>query len=398
MGYAQFVLRLLFFLGLGILGGSALAMLVGPPGAGAWTITLGLLVCVFSGLLVRLSRSGIAASTPPPALVAAATGAGRIGLARVDALTQTNTQINDQPVCRIEFTVLPRSGPAYRIQLTRIVPIVSIPLFQPDSVHEVAILAEGRPDIAILEHRGAAADTGGDTIPAPESAGSLLMPSPGGLRADGTPAKPLIGIGAKGRWWRIIAYVLMFAIGVAIIVWPYRTALAQSVQSVSQGDLHADLRTAEFLPETIDTILGDADSEQLTFAIVTKDYVILDAPVAEGATDTDRWMYRRGVLDHEGPSSMQPETAQQHFDAADVDWAALWPAARQAAASVDLADQLDDVSLQIERASDHDTDSDTYLESTGPVEVRFSLSDDYGHDTSFVLAADGSLVSGPDEG
>ncbi|PRI12559.1 hypothetical protein [Leucobacter massiliensis] len=387
------MLRIVFFAALGIVCGGIVANLVGPPGAAAWAFPVGLTLAILAGTLVLIGRSTRGMGGADPEAVRAAVAAGRTGLARVDVLRQTGTQINEQPVCELELTVQPAAGAAYRLALRQIVPLVQIPRFQVGAVLPVAQLADGQPDIALLDEANggvAAARAAAGGIPPASEAGPLLRPEPGALRADGTRRKPLLGVGRRGRPLRFLLFAVCFALAASAVLLPYRAALAQTIAALPEGRLHADLREGEALDEALRSLAAEIGHDRVVDVSVSADFVRVDAPVQPGAIETDSWMYRRGVVEREGPATIQPRTEGEQFALGEVNWSAIWPALRSAAEEAG-AEGVDDALFSLGRSSEDDIDSPEFGEAVGEVEVIAGFTGDY-RSLSVRMRGDGTGV------
>ncbi|UOR00701.1 hypothetical protein MUN77_11105 [Leucobacter allii] len=227
-------------------------------------------------------------------------------------------------------------------------------------------------------------------MPPASAAGPLRRSDPGGLRADGSRRSPLVGTGRRGRPLRMLGYALVLAVGVGIVLAPYRVAVAQTLAAIPEGRLHADLRSPEDLEAAVSALGHEIGHGNLVDVVVTDEYVIVDAPLSPGAIETDSWMYRGGLVERRGAATIQPETELEQFDARDVDWAALWPAVEATAAEAGVT-ALDEVTLTLGRGTDSDIESETFGRAVGPVEVGFSFSDDY-HSVSYRMDARGEAV------
>ncbi|WP_053351846.1 hypothetical protein [Leucobacter musarum] len=380
--------RLLFFVGVGLVVGGIIVMVVGPPGAGVWALPVGLTLAILCGTFVLIGKSLRGVHLPSNEVIAAARNAGRLGVARVDALRQTGTQINDQPLCEIDLTVQPRSGAAFRTSLREIVPITQIPAVQPGARRVVANLTVEGPELALLPD-----DASGDPwrdieIPDAAHAGPVRVGGGGVIRADGTRRGPIIGMGKRGRPLRIALFAVAAAVAAVAVVLPYNVAVLQTVSALQQGRLHPDYRDPEPLGQAITALQEAIGHDQLISAIVTDEFVIVEAPLAPGENATDRWIYRGGGVTHDGAASIQPETPLEAFSITDVDWDRLAPAAKRASIEAGI-EAIDDLSFSVGRSTDSDTSSETFGRAVGPVVVNFSVSDDY-RSVSFRMNGDGS--------
>ncbi|TCI97764.1 hypothetical protein [Aeromicrobium sp. IC_218] len=380
------MLRLLFFVGLGIVLGGAVVLVVGPPGAAGWAIPVGLTVAVLSGVLVAVGRGlrGLAVASPEE--VEAARAAGRLAVARVDALRQTGTQVNDQPLCEIDLTVAPRSGPAFTTTARLVVPVVEVPQFQPGRTHVVALLTEDGPELAFTEDDPASAAWRTVVVPSRGAAVPDRQPDSHTVVKDGRRRGPLLGMGRRGRPLRLVLYVVVAAVAAALVVLPYRTGLQQTIDALPDGRWHADLRQSDVLGPALDAVAEEVGHRTVSGVTVMEDLLVIEAPVEPGRTPTDRWLYRRGTVQHDGPDTIQPSTPKEQFGLDDVDWGAIGPLLEQARAAADLPDDEDgDGTVRVGRDSDDDVHSATFAQATGPVRLTLTIDGDYG---SAFFAAD----------
>lgn len=382
------MLRLLCFVGAGILLGGIVSATVGPPGAAAWAFPVGLIVMILSIVLLAVGRSLRGVNAASHELIERAKNEGRVGLARVDALIQTGTQLNEQPLCDIELTVRPVHGGVYRTSVRRIVQLTEIPRFQPGSLHVVALLVDGKPDVAITND-DASAEIWADTeFPPVAAAGELRKPEGGSLRADGTSRKPLIGTERRTRPLRIIVFVLAGLLAATAVVLPYRDGLAETAAAIPEGRLHADLRDPDSLDRALDALAEKIGHDRVVSVTVAEDLVSVNAPVSVDSLNVDRWYYRRGAVTHDGPGAPQPEVLGEQFALSDVDWAAVRRSLDEARATVGV-DSLDGVMYNATRTLHIDENDPWNHERTGPVDVSFGIDDGY-RTATFRVAADGT--------
>ncbi|GAA1578468.1 hypothetical protein [Leucobacter aridicollis] len=385
------MLRLTFFLGLGILLGGVVSALVGPPGAASWAFPVGLITAVVSAVLVLLGKSLRGLALPSEEQVQSALADGRVGLARVDALTQTGTQINEQPVCDIDLTVRPVRGGVYRTRVRRIVQLTQIPRFQPGTRHVVAILAEGAPDVALTDE-DATAEIWADTeFPPAAAAGELRLGSAGG--APGS-RRPLIGTGKRSRPIRIAVFVLAGLLAGAAVVYPYRAGLAETVAAIPEGRFHADLREPAALDRALTALAAEVGHDRVVSVTVSEDLVTVNAPLTPESLNVDRWTYRKGSVTHGGPGAPQPETLSEQFALTEIDAGAILREVERAAGEAGV-NSLDGVMYNASRGLAQ-TDEDPWnTERSGPVSVSFVINDGY-RSSSFRVAPDGSGLESTD--
>ncbi|MFD5600296.1 hypothetical protein ACFWHR_09580 [Leucobacter sp. NPDC058333] len=181
--------------------------------------------------------------------------------------------------------------------------------------------------------------------------------------------------------------VAALAAGAGVVA-PYGAGVRQTAVALSKGELHADLRDPEPLAEAMSALRSEIGHDQLVGAVVYRDYVIVEAPVAPGEQAADSWVYRRGTVKHDGAATIQPKSSREAFSYDDVAWAALQPAMNRASEQAGIED-ADEVSFTVARTSDSDVDSASFGGDVGPVGVSFSVSNDY-QSISFRMRADGS--------
>ncbi|MEH3088156.1 MAG: hypothetical protein PGN24_00715 [Microbacterium arborescens] len=380
------MLRLIFFAAIGALLGGAVVEYVGPPGAGWLIMGIALPVAIVSGVFVLVGRSlagGVAAS---PAAVTDARDVGRFGLARIDALSQTGTQINDQPLCDIDLTVQPLVGSAYATTLRSIVPLTELPAFQPGALREVVLLLDGGPEVAFVDGEIAPAKRAGIVVPARSAVPFVAMPRYSRI-SDGRRRGPLLGVGRSGRPLRVVAYLLVAVLAGAAVTLPHQEAVGQTIAALRDGRLHPDLRDADTLAQARAALEREIGHDQVASIVILPDLVIVDAPIAAGSTRTDQWMYRGGQVSHDGAAPTQPDSTAEFFSWSDIAPGGIRSALDQASEESGLP--VDDASVSFRRSPDGDIQSATFAEPVGPVQLSFSLDDDY--DSAFFrAAADGS--------
>jgi hypothetical protein len=381
------VLRLFAFIAGGVLAGAILVSIIAPEDAEGGLIGIAATGLIIGFVGTSLGRGTRGMLAPSQEAVQTARDARRLGLARVDALRQTGTQINDQPVCEIDVTVRPLGGEPFATTITKVVPIVEIPAFQAGSEHEVLILLDGGPETMFL--------SGGDlspserrvlTVPSRDAVPVRLV-APHTRIVRGRRRGPLIGIGRRSRPWRIAAFLLAGIIAATVVVLPYREAVAQTIASIGDGRLRPDARRPEVVRDALAAITTEIGHEQVVSIGVYEDFVIVDAPLRVGDTRTDEWMYRSGRVSHRGAASSQPDSAAEQFSISEVSVERIWPLLQRASQTTGTT--IGDANVRIARTSDGDVDSPTFGQPTGAPEISFGIGDDYG-DTWFVAAADGS--------
>lgn len=382
------MIRLVFFVGAGMVLGSLVVSEVGPPGAGDIAFPTGMVLAIFSGILMMIARATRGMPAASTKDVDTARSEGRMALARIDAVTQTGTLINDQPVCDLDLSIQPLEGVAYRARVRQLVRLVDIPAVQPGSLRAVAVLSADGAEVALTDDDITRPPYAQLSIPAQGELGALRLPEPGAVTINGRRRGPLIGIGPKGRGLRFVLFAVAMLVSAALTTVPYSTAMAQSIAALGQGRLTADLRQPEMTAEAVAALTGRIGHDQVVSISVSEDVILVDAPVAPGSTDTDRWEYRRGEVTRDGPAPSQPSSPAEQFPLSEASWPALW-AAMQAAADAEGIDSVSGVALRLQRQADSDTASPTFAQHTGPVRARFWFDGDY-RSVFYDVAPDGT--------
>lgn len=380
------MLRLIAFAALGSLLGGVVVAIVGPPGAGVAIAGVSFTVLIFATVMTQVARSMGSSVAASPKAVQEARDARRVGLARVDALRQTGTQINDQPLCDIDVTVQPLTGSAFAATVRTVVPLTAIPMFQPGTEREVAILLDGGPEVAFVDGELSPRDHDRLTVPARRSV-PLLTVEPHTRIVDGRRKGPLLGVGKKGRPLRLALFAVVAVAAAAVVVAPYRVAVAQTVDAIQDGHLRPDMRHPDLLAQAQEALIAEIGHDQVTSIVVTEDFVTVDAPLRAGETKTDRWTYRNGRVSDEGAASVQPDLPAEQFAWSDVALDTVWGLMETSAEEVGLP--VGDASVSVRRTPDGDIQSDTFSQPVGPPAISFSIGDAYGS-TSFRFAGDGS--------
>lgn len=377
--------RVLAFAALGVFGGGVIVALVGPTELGMTIAGVALPVLIISAVLTRIGRSLGSSMAASPASVQQARDAGRVGLARIDSLRQTGTQINDQPLCDLDLTVLPLRGSAFATTMRTIVPITAIPAFQPGTERDVAILLEGGPEVAFVDDALAPAERARLTVPA-RAGVPVLAVEPYTRVAGGRRKGPWLGVGRKGRAGRVVLFAGVAVVAAAVVVAPHQQALSQTVTALQEGRLRADLRQPEALAQAGRALQDDIGHDNVMSITVGADFVTVDAPLAAGDTRTDRWTYRDGQVTHDGPAVIQPSYAGEQFAWSDVAVERLWPLMQTASERTGVP--IGDASARIARSADDDVSSPTFAHPLGPPTIGFTIADDYSS-TAFRADANG---------
>lgn len=385
------MLRLLASAALGAVIGGLIVALLGNPDTGMPVFGVALTIFVIALTVARLA-SGLSASLPAPAAVQDARDARRLGRARIDGVRQTGSFINEQPVCDIDVTVVSLTGDAWATAIRKIVPLIELPTYQAGVERDVAILIEGGPEIAFVDGELSPAEIARLVVPARSEV--EVRPIPPGTRIVGGRRRgPLIGIGRRGRPLRPALFALVAVLAGAVVVLPFREAVGLTLHAWSEGRWTVDMRHPDAL-ETAERSLREAIGHDRVVSItVIPDAVIVEAPIRAGAVETDEWVYRGGVVSHDGAAHSQPELTEEQFSWSDVALDRLWPAMQEAAADSGLP--TDGATALIQRTTDDDVQSPTFIRNVGVPDISFGLRDDY-RDQYFRLDATGTDLRATD--
>ncbi len=380
------MLRLIFSAAVGALVGGAIAALVGPPGAGIWILAIALPVGILSLVFIRLGASGLASTSVSQDDLTRARAEDRLGVARIEAVRQTGTQINDQPVCEIDVTVQPRRGAAYATTLRSIVPLVELGALRPGAIRPVAILIEGGPEFGFIDGEVSPEEVAGLTVPPQGSVPTLAWPKAQRV-VNGARRGPLLGIGPRGRVLRGILFVVVALAVAAAVVAPYSRAVVMTVQAAQEGRIGVDLRRPDELAVAVQALEDEIGHDEVSSVLIRSDFIRVEAPLTPGKTETDVWMYRGGVVDHEGAAPSQPDLASEQFSWKDIALSKVWALMGKVSAESGIA--IGDASAVVSRSTDGDIDSETFGKSVEAPEMFISLRTDY-KSVSFRVNADGS--------
>lgn len=362
-----------------------MAVFVGPPGAGTAVVSVALPVCIIAIVFLRVGRT-LGAAVPSDAAVREARDARRLGRARIDRVTQTGPQINEQPLCDVDVTVRPLTGEAYATTLRMIVPLTELPIYQAGAERDVALLIEGGPEAVFVDGELSPAEH--DALTVPPRSNVPFRAVPPHTRIDGGRRRgPLLGIGRRGRPWRLALFTVIALVAGAAVLLPYREAVALTAAAIHEGRWSVDLRRPEALAQAERSLQTAIGHDRVVSITVSTDFVLVDAPVRAGEIATDEWIYRGGQVSRQGAARPQPELAAEQFAWTDVALDRLWPAMQEAAARSGLP--LDGAAAFVQRATDDDVTSDTFIRNVGAPTMGFTLRDDY-RSQSFRLTADGN--------
>lgn len=380
------MLRLIFSAAVGALVGGAVAAVVGPPGAGIWVLAVALPIGILSVVFLRLGASGLASTSVSQEDLTRARAEDRLGVARIDAVRQTGTQINDQPVCEIDVTVQPRRGAAYATTLRSVVPLIELGALRPDATRPVAILIEGGPEFGFVDGQVSPQEIDGLVVPPPGSVPMISWPKAQRV-VNGARRGPLLGIGPRGRVLRGILFVVIALAVAAAVVAPYGRAVVMTAQAAQEGRIGVDLRRPDELAVAVRALEDEIGHNRVSTVLITSDFIRVEAPLTPGRTETDVWMYRGGVVDQEGPAPSQPDLAAEQFSWKDIALSTVWALMEKASAESGIP--VGDASAVVSRGTDSDIDSETFGASVENPEMFISLRTEY-KSVSFRVNADGS--------
>jgi len=387
------MIRAFFFLGVGLIAGGFIGSYIGEPGAGAWGIGFGIPVASMALVFWLVSRTLRGIHPDNPVMAKMAVQAGRVGMARVEHVGETGTRVNERPLCDIELTVQPRHGQPFRTKFRRVLNFQTSVALIPGSVHPVAILIEGEPDVSFIKPEELS-DPSLLKLPIPSaaSAGELRIPKSGRLRPNGTRTKSLIG--TSKRWFplRAVLYLVMICVGAVIVLLPMRGAVELSVESKElTGSWIPDMRTEPGVSAALNALEQKVGHDRVSRVSLYKDFVLIDAPVGPGTLNTDSWQFRGGKLTSSGPASTQPESEEELFRIPDVHWQAYWPAVQSVSSGLDKT-ITDDIGIFSEREANSDLGGDSFMQHTGDVIARFTVDEPYSS-IAYTMDGQGQNIS-----
>lgn len=374
------MLRIIFFAALGLLAGFGVVALAGPRGAGIWAFPTGLTVALLSGIIGGISRSAGSGGLggPDPELIDAARRADRLGLARVDVFHASGIEVNGRPLLKLEVTVLPRSRAPFRTTARPLVSPLLAGRYEPGSLHVVALLTPDGAELAFLDDDPSQPPWARMRVPEASGAGAPVAPRRGKVRPDGTVRRPLLSGSGGGLWWRAPLYLLAFAAGAVAVIYPYRPAVVQSVQSLRAGDgLHPNLLHEPYLSQGIQALADRSGSPVASEVVVRAERISAEIPLVPGQKASDDWDYARGSVEHDGASTIQPERAQEQFRLDAVAWEKLEPLVERAARESGLP--IESAFVSVSRDVNTDIGSESFGHQVGAVKLFISLSNAYGN-------------------
>lgn len=382
------MLRLLAFVALGAVIGGLLVAALGDQEAGFAIFGIALAVGIISTVLVNVTTS-LSPALPSPAAVTAARDARRLGRARIDAVRQTGTLVNDQPMCEIDVTVVALDGAAWATTLHLIVPLIELAAYQPGAERDVVVLLDGGPEVVFADGELSPAERGRLVVPARSAV--EVRPIEAGTRIrNGRRSGPLLGIGRRGRPWRLALFAVTAVAAAVVVLLPYRDGVALTAAAWQDGRAKADMRTPDSLQTAERAVRAEIGHDQVVSIVATPDAVIVDAPIRAGEQATDEWEFRAGRVTHKGAALIQPRVPQEQFPWSDIALDRVWPALQEASSRSGLP--IGTTPVSIRRASDDDVQSPTFIENVGTPYISFGLDDDY-RSASFTLSADGSELT-----
>lgn len=387
------MIRAIFFIGIGLILGGIAGDYIGAPGVGAWGLGVGISVSITALVFWMISLVTRGVRIVNPEVVKAAVQAGRVGMARVDNVQDTGTRINDQPLCKVELTVQPQHGQAYRTMFREVLVFEKRMLLAPGTTLPVAILAEGEPDISFLKPEDLR-DPRLQNLPVPSvaSAGEIRVPKSGNLRPNGKRTRPLLGTSKRWLPLRAVVYLVMICVGLTAVLLPMRDAVQLSVESKkATGSWVADMRTEPGLSTALAKLEEQIGHDKVQSVALYKDYIFIDAPIGPDTLNTDTWQYRGGKMTDTGPASTQPKSEKEFFKTSDVKWQSLWPAVQSVTSGLDQ-EITDDITISLERDTDSDVHSETFMHNIEDVIARFSISEPYSS-SSYTMDGQGENIT-----
>ncbi|GAA1415381.1 hypothetical protein AUR04nite_20850 [Glutamicibacter uratoxydans] len=378
------MLRMLFFAGLGVvLAGFGLSYLGVEEGLG-WGLGLGMSISIFSGTLIIIGKAMKAGALVPTEALQQARAEGRIGHAIVQSLSQTGTKINDEPVCNVVVAVQPPQGMPFLGQVKMIVPLTLLPRYQPGELHEVAFFG---PDSTHVYFTEKPAVNPPHTIPVAATASNPVQLTPAKVNNQGKLYSPILGSGKRGLPLRMLAYVLALLVGAGALLLPYQDRVAAGYTAITEHRLTADLRTEGQMKFVIDEFQRRAGHRSAVELSISKDRVNAALPIAEGKQETNDWSYSKAYAEDKGPAMIQPKSEREQFSMDEVNWDSIWPALQKGSQQAEIPVSEDAIVL-VDRSTISDVHSPDFIQAYGPVQIRFTLEDDY-HQAFFVMDANG---------
>lgn len=311
------MLRLAFFLSLGVLtGGILYGSVTGDPEIG-WYLGLGIPVTVILGVLFLTVRSTRGLFQAAHLDIPKAMREGRGALARVAKRQRTGTSINDVHVYTLTLVVQAPDRDPYTVLTRELISEDRLYALEPGKVIVVARYALDRPEVAIVE------EPDGSWLAAMEESGANIPRSaplwePPNEPIPGQP-KPILGQGPHGRSLRIVLYAVMLAIGLSVAIVPNwgQFRVEAAAMFTEHGD---DFTRNDRQQEAVDAVIAFMGHSTVTHVGVYDGYVIVEGLTSPGAVTVDDYFYRYGEARREGPTLIQPDPlAEKTFDLRSID-------------------------------------------------------------------------------
>lgn len=380
------MIRLVSFAGLGVAVGGLLLILNGQGSVGNPLLVIGLVTAIWMGTNRLVARAGSGKKRVSPALLENAILSGRIGHARVDDIKQTGLFINEQPNCRLELTVQPLTGPAFRTVLIGIITLVDLPRFEAGSLHPVIILAQDGPEIALvgdLETREALLQRVSHlNVPPASSAGEIRKPTRRKLSDDGTPKYSLLGYGLARTVLNWVVALVMFAAGVMAPLLFFPRTLDHLMHAIPQGQLKLDSWDGYYLKTQMAELQAQIGHDVVSEVTIWSGRVMVDVlvdPSASLHSPVHEWVMEGTSITNKGRVS---SIIDAPFALSDVNWESISDLLDQAIAQADL-EHLETRSITISRFSE---------DPVADLRIRIYLSGKFGT-AQFMAKPDGSTLT-----
>jgi hypothetical protein len=375
------MIRLLFALSGGVfVGALALELLTGYRNH-PWLWPVALSVAILAFVVVMIAHALRGTALPRGETEASLLSKGRGALARIDGLRQTGTMVNQAHVCVLTLVVAPRDRRAYTTEVRAVLHPVELPGYQPGTVVTVVRPDPERSEVHLvkepddewrrrMEAEGAYVPTGSA---APH------------WQADGR-SGTLIGTGTRGRGFRVVAYIVLFAAGLALPAVLDPGAREKAVAVYIEGDAsYDDFVHGHRQQAAMDAVVDLTGSTLIAQATFYSDgALVVMAPSAPGAATIDSFGYRDGAAVRHGPATAQVQDPDAVlFDIAEVDLAQVGALAAEAERLTGIPAPTH-ASATVHRL-------DPTADDVTPVVIAFALRDDY-YTGQVVFGLDGAVV------
>jgi hypothetical protein len=181
---------------------------------------------------------------------------------------------------------------------------------------------------------------------------------------------------------------VVFVVAATAVVYPYRTALGQSIESLTAGQrLHANLFREPYTRDALQALAAASGTTVASEVMVRADRIDADMPLVQGRVATDDWFYERGTAQRRGPAAIQPAVPGEQFELTSVAWTKILANVERAARESGLP--VASAFAIVQRSVDENIESESFGDRVGPVEMRIHLSGEDGN-ASFMTDADGT--------